>query len=134
MGLRTDIDLARAQFASAQKDLATATVLLAGRLTMEHRGKLLGILASQIDTPSERLMAWCLRYGQRAQRGPVHAYVAFHGDPDVQELCAVADGLEPSAIGGEYFERSLMAAQEALRGYQDQLGIGRLRSDIGRNN
>ena len=132
--LSTDLDLARSCFVGSLNELAVATTLLAGRLNVEQRGKLLGILANQVGSPAERLMCFCLQHGIRAQRGPMHVYVAFHGDPEVQALCAQADIIEPSGTSGDFFERSLAAAQTALRRYQLELEGGRQRSSIGRNN
>ena len=132
--LSSDLDLARACFVASLNELAVATTLLAGRLTVEQRGKLLGVLANQADSAAERLMCWCLTHGVLAQRGPMHVYLAFHGDAEVQALCARADGIEPAGISGDLFERSLAATQNALRRYQLELEGGRLRSSVGRNN
>ena len=132
--MSTDLDLARTCFVAALGELAVATTLLAGRMTMEQRGKLMGLLTHQAGSPAERLMSWCLMHGTRAQRGPMHVYIAFHGDPEVQALCAFADGLEPSGISGDLFEKNLAAAQAALRRYQLELEGGRLRPNVGRNN
>ena len=108
-----------------EQDLAVACLLMAGNLTTESRQEVVRQLEGDEKTPARRVIVWALKHGELAKRGPIHAYLAFHGDPDAQEICVVADTVlgTPHTRPADFFARSLRATNDARAQYRGEQAV-----------